>query len=905
MGRQTLPYLAFNRGLISPLALARVDIKRLGLSAEVFTNYIARSLGSMSLRPGLAYLFNTLGNNQARCIPFVFSTSDVARVEFTNLIMRVFVNDAVITRVAVSTAVLNGDFTTTLTDWTDNDEAGGTSVWVTGGYMGLTGSGTAAAIRDQGIAVAAADQGVEHALRIIVNRGPVVLRVGTSVTDDSYVAETTLDTGEHSLAFTPTGNFNIRFMSRLKRQVLVNSCNVEAAGQMQITSSYTTADLDNIVADPATSQSGDIIFVACAGYQQTKIERRATRSWSLVKYYANDGPFRIQNTGPITLTAAALSGNTTLTASAAIFKSTQVGALFRLTSAGQTVTASITAQNTFTNAIEVTGVDAQRIFTETITGLSATGSTVTLQRSLTSDAGPWTDYAGGIVADQTVTVDDGLDNQTIWYRIGVKTGDYAGGTIVPTLTYQAGSIDGVGRITGFTSTTVVDVEVITDFGSTSATTDWAEGEWSDYRGWPTAGAFYEGRLAWAGKNGIWESVSDAFTSFDESVEGDSGPIARTIGAGPVDVINWILPLQRLILGAQGAEFSARASSFDEILTPTNFNLKAASTQGSAMVQAVKVDSRGVYVQRGGTRVFELSFDGESYDYGSTELSILIPEIGQPRIVRMAVQRQPDTRVHFVRSDGTVAVLIYNKAENLTCWLEVETDGLIEDVSVLPGASGSEEDQVYYTVARTINGSTVRFHEKWAKESECIGGTLNKQADAYVTFTNASPSIYVTGLTHLIGEEVVVWQDGICIEDADGDPETYTVNGSGRITLDTAATTGIVGLPYTAQWESAKLAGLQRELGAALTAHKKLIALGLILANTHMKGLKYGQDFNHLRSMPATESGRPVPANTVHSQYDEPSFAVNGSWATDARLCLQSQAPRPCTVLAAVPQVDSV
>ena len=465
--RQNLPYFALNRGLVSPLALARSDIKRMALSAERSVNWMPRALGSMMLRPGLGYLASTASNNQARCIPFVFSTSDVARVEFTNLIMRVFVDDAVISRTAVSSAVSNGDFTTNLTGWTDNDEAGGTSAWVTGGYMGLTGDGTNAAIRDQTVTVAAADQNVEHGLRVKIFRGPVVMRVGTGTTDDSYVNETTLDTGEFSFAFTPTGNFNIRFLSRLKRQVLVNDCNIEAAGEVQIASAYTTAALPYIVGGP-DQQSGDIIFLACDDFQQTKIERRGTRSWGLAKFYSNDGPFRILNTGPTTLTAAALSGNTTLTASAPLFRSTNVGSLFRLTSSGQTVTASITAQNTFTNAIEVTGVDAQRIFTLTITGLSATGSTTTLQRSLESDSGPWTDFVN-YTTDQSTTIDDGLDNQTVWYRIGVKTGNYVAGTIVPTLSYQAGSIDGVARVTGFTSSTVVDVEVITDFGSTSAT----------------------------------------------------------------------------------------------------------------------------------------------------------------------------------------------------------------------------------------------------------------------------------------------------------------------------------------------------------------------------------------------------------------------------------------------------
>ncbi|HAC30717.1 MAG TPA: hypothetical protein DCF82_23370, partial [Marinobacter hydrocarbonoclasticus] len=69
-------------------------------------------------------------------------------------------------------------------------------------------------------------------------------------------------------------------------------------------------------------------------------------------------------------------------------------------------------------------------------------------------------------------------------------------------------------------------------------------------------------------------------------EGDAGPISRAIGSGPVDVINWLLPAQRLLVGTEGSEKSARSNSLDEPLTRTNFNLKTISTQGSARVPAV-------------------------------------------------------------------------------------------------------------------------------------------------------------------------------------------------------------------------------------------------------------------------------------------------------------------------------
>lgn len=910
MARTNVARLAFNRGLISPLGLARADIKRVALSADTQINWMTRVLGSMCIRPGLAYLTPTLSNAQARCIPFVFSTNDVARIELTAGKMRVFVNDVIVTRAAVSATVTNGNFDTDLSGWTDNDESGGSSDWVAGGYLGLTGNGTAAAVLDQQVTVVEA--GVEHALKILVARGPVMLRVGSAVGLDDYISETQLDTGEHSLAITPSGNFWIRFFSRLKRQGLVDSCNVEAAGDMVVNTTWDVDDLDVLTAN-LESQSGDIIFVACEGQQQRKIERRARHSWSVVRYQSDAGPFRIPSLGPITLAASALFGNITVTASASMFKSTMGpsadsdGAMLRINSNGQAVSASITAENQFTNAIEVEGVGNQRVFTEVIDEVGT--ATFTLQRSLVSDSGPWTDVQTK-TADFTGPFDDGLDNQLAWYRLGVKTGDYGSGTHAVSLNYTVGSISGLVRITGYTSETVVSAEVLTDLGGTAATDDWAESAWSDRRGWPTAGTFNEGRLCWSGKNGFWDSVSDSFYSFDETTIGDSGPISRTIGSGPVDVINWMLPLGRLILGAEGAEHSVKSSSLDEILTPTNTNIKPASNQGSSFVQAVKIDNRGIFVGKGGTRFYQLDLDPNTYDYSASEVSALVPEIGEPEVVRMAMQRLPDTRVHAVLSDGTVAVLVYDKLEDVLCWLKVETPGaggIVEDVSVLPASSGSTEDQVYYVVQRDINGANVRYHEKWAKEAECQGGSLTKLADAFVLYDQTASST-ITGLSHLAGEDVVVWDNGKCLSDAAGDIATFTVDGSGQIAVTNAgaayqATIGVVGLPYTASWRSGMLVELMQQ--GFITDKQSIIALSPVLYNVHAKGLLYGSSLteSEMDALPEVEAGAPVDPDAIRAFYTTEPITFPGGYSTNERLCLIAKAPRPCTVLAALMPVE--
>lgn len=897
--RQIPALYSFNHGLISALGLARTDQKRVTLAAETMNNWMARILGAMSLRPGLGYIGATYTNLAARFLRFIFATTDTALLELTNLSMRIWINDAVVTVQSVTTTVANPDFATNLNNWNDDDEAGGVSAWVAPDYMGLTGTGSAAAIRTQQVTVAGANIGVEHTLDIKIARGPVTLRVGTTAGGDDYVTETVLGTGEHFLSFTPTGDFYVRFQSRLARIVYVDLCTVTPAVAMRVATPWPTAALGSVTYD----QSGDILFVAANGYQQRKISRRGTHSWSVEVYQPEDGPFRNENIGPITIAASGLTGNITLTASASLFRSTHVGALFSLTSIGQEVTKVISAQNVFSSPIEISSVGAARQFIVNVTNLTATGSTVTMQRSFGAP-GTWSDVAGlSYTVDQVaVGVNDGFDNQIVFYRIGVKTGNYVAGTITVDLSIVGvGSIRGVARITAFSSATSVSAEVLSDLGNATATAIWSEGSWSDFRGWPTAVRLNEGRLGWFGRNGAWLSVSDSFESFDPDTVGDSGPINRTIGSGPVDVINWALSLQRLILGAQGAELSAKSSSLDEPLTPTNFNIKTASTQGSSAVEPGVIDKRGVFVDRSGLKVFEVSFDAQSYDYGSSDLTLLVPELGSPGITRLGIQRKPDTRIHCVRSDGVAMVAIFDKVEDVLCWLTVSTDGLIEDVVILPGANGSTDDQVYYLVNRTINGATVRYLEKWAKETECRGGTLNKQADSFILYSGA-PTATITGLSSLEAKAVIVWGDGVDLSPGTSSQTTYTVTG-GQITLPTAVSNAVIGLPYTGQWKSAKL-GLQVSLASStLTQQKRISHMGLVMAYVHPLGLQFGPDFDHLDDLPGIEQGAPVDPAAIRTAYDEQEHIFPGIWTTDARLCLQAMAPRPVTVLAAVPDLE--
>lgn len=882
-GHQEL--LSFNRGLVSERVLARTDVAKIKLGAAEMVNWWPDSLGPMSLRPGLAYKGATKSNAQAKLIPFVFAADDKALIELTDSIMRVWVNGSLVTRNTVDASIVNGIFTS-LVGWVDQDEAGAVSDQIGGQYLGLTGSGTSAAIRRQTCTTTSTN--IEHGLRVVVTAGVLGLRIGSTAGGTEFL-DVTLGTGTHSLTFTPTtGTYYIDLYSYTEYATIVDTCLIETPGAvMELPTPWSAADL----ADLRFDQSGDIIFVACSGERQYKIERRATRAWSVVEYQVTDGPFRVINTSATTVYVNALTGTADVYSSAPIFKSGHLQGLIRISSVGQNVTESIAAGNVFGDPIRITGVGDARKFQLTLSGTFV--ATVTLQRSV-GEPGTWQDVTTYTTATD-VAYDDGLDNQIIYYRLGVKTGDYTSGTVSAAMSYQSGSITGIGRIVGVPSATHVVVDVLKTFGNTATTSDWALGGWCDELGFPSAVALYEGRLWWAGKDRFWGSVVDAFASFDEELEGDAGPISRTVGFGPVDVISWLLPMARLLAGTDGGVLAARSSSFDEPLTPTNFNVKSPSTQGSARVQAVKVDNRVVFVQRSGKRLFQMAYSVEDNDFRVSDLTGIVPEVGGGGIVALAVQRAPDTVIHCVRADGTAALLMFEPAEEILCWFEVETDGYIEDVCVLPG--DGEVDEVYYVVRRTVNSATVRYIERYADADDCVGSDLSLLADSHV-YSSGSPIASLSGLSHLEGRTVVVWADG-------QDLGEKTVSG-GAVALGGTYTYVCAGLVYEARYKSTKLAYVAPAQGySALTNVKRVNQIGVIVADTHARGLQYGRDFDNMDDMPLYDDEMtPIDEDAIIGALESKMVAFPGTWKTDSRLCMKAAAPRPATVMAAVIEVET-
>lgn len=968
MARTNAALLAMNRGEVSKIALARVDVERMRLSAECQLNWLPTVVGSMGLRPGFQFVGEVRNDSPAILVPFVYSKFDTALLELSANTLRIWINDRLITRGTVNTQISDQNFSGIGT-WTTTGTTAGATATITGGKLKLVaGAIGSVAQAQQVIPVVASDFGLVHAMRVVVVNGPVTLRLGSSAGLSDLIEQTTLDTGTHSLAFTPLStNICLQIESLDAWEKSLSSCAIETLGVLEIPAPWGAADLDTI----RTDQSGDIIFSTAYGLQQYKIERRGTVSWSIVKYRSGNGPFGSGLVGSVNLSPTVYTGNGSLNSDRPYFEPDIVGALFLLFTAGQTNQVSLGAANAFSPPVRVTGVGTKaRDYAWTVAG-TFTG-TVTLQRSFDGPDSGFSDVATvsapGTLTSATGSLASGtqpsplLDNVIAWERVGFKAGNYTSGSCTVSSNYPGGGGWGICRVLSWVSPTQVAIEVLQAFSSLAATKTWSVSDWSPLNGWPTSLGFHDGRLHFAGGDKYWGSQSDNYTGFAQQdsqgdVLGDAGAIIETFGAGAVDSVNWLMSLTRLLAGRDQQVSSIRASSLEEVITPTNVSARDCSSHGTARLPAIKVDKEGIFVEQDGRRVYLLAFDAQKGDYSPHDLTRLNIDIGKPGFAGAAVSRQPDTVCLFPRRDGQCALLLYEPEDQVECWFRWQTMGWIERVCTLPTATGIDTAQ-YFVVRRTVDGVTRRFIEKLAPRDSCVGGDLNQIADSHLVYQGA-PVSSIT-LPHLPNTKVVIWADGVdrgtvtttaggvaampggasygtivaglggdvVTFDNDGTPAasmpvpaafegltaevftdrrrvgTITVQG-GNLTLPNGRKEPrlVAFFGYTAPFYSAKLA-YGAQMGSALTQKKKIDHLGLVLFDTHYQGLKMGQSFVALDDLPAMVQEAVVPADTVFDEYDEPSIPIAGSWDTDARLCLLAQAPRPAKVGAVIVSMNT-
>lgn len=195
----------------------------------------------------------------------------------------------------------------------------------------------------------------------------------------------------------------------------------------------------------------------------------------------------------------------------------------------------------------------------------------------------------------------------------------------------------------------------------------------------------------------------------------------------------------------------------------------------------------------------------------------------------------------------------------------------------------------------------RYIERLNKHEEALGGAINKMADAGNYF--AGPVSSVTVEQHAGRGGLVAWGTRVSDGFIGPIPGPLGATSTGVVALGDTYTDVFIGLPYTARYKSSKLA-YAGEGGTALEQPKKITEFGLLLNDAHVDGVKYGEDFDRMRSMPRIYKGKPVADGTIWSEYDDVSFSMPGSWNTDSRVCLKVEAPYPATFTGLVISVET-
>lgn len=347
---------------------------------------------------------------------------------------------------------------------------------------------------------------------------------------------------------------------------------------------------------------------------------------------------------------------------------------------------------------------------------------------------------------------------------------------VYTVTLSGNSAGAYGDINGVI---VESVSASAQVACSTTTTGVSKKEdvWSSTRGWPKTVLFHEGRLVFGGSKSrpatVWLSFANDFFNFRLGTGRADEAIEATLDTDQLNEIVGLSTNRNLQIFTSGQEFFVPVSP----ITPETIVIKPQSAYGAKQVKPQVVDGFTCYVQSTGKAIrrFQLSEFETSYD--SVSVSLLAPELISDPVdttIQRGVFNIDAAYFYVVNDDGTMAVYLSKKEEGLNAWALWDTVGSFEYVCSV----GSD---LFASVKRTINGSTVRFLEKlYSTEDKTMW------CDAGVRY-DQSASTTVSGFSHLNGQSIRLVADGAVQDDV--------IPASGSITVSRETESGWAGLEY--------------------------------------------------------------------------------------------------------------
>ena len=448
---------------------------------------------------------------------------------------------------------------------------------------------------------------------------------------------------------------------------------------LDITTPYAQADIFNL----HYAQNADVMYLFNQKYPVQKLIRTSATVFSIGPANFIRGPFLDTNVGNVAITPSSATGTTTLTA---------------------TVPPWATGSSFIVNDFVTEGGVHYRCV------LSHTAGTFA------------TDLASGywVVEDffkDTGSYGAGLGHIGSLWMVGTDS--------------TAGD-NGVVKITTYTSKTVVIGEVQTEtngdagtLNTTSATTYWAEGAFSDYRGYPATGSFHQQRLVMANTpnqpQNIWASSIGAYEDFDIGTTADSDAYTFQLASDQPNPIRWVKSnYNALQLGTSSGTANASGSS-SSVITPTDIQIKFDTDWGTAPLLPKRVSSFIMYLQSNNFQMRELSYDFYSDRNIANDMNKFADHILRDGngVADLDRQQSPNERFWVLRNDGQIAVLTRNPEEKVMGWSRIiagktaKGHGIFEAISITQ--KDGYDDQICVIVKRNINGTARRYVEYFSPE----------------------------------------------------------------------------------------------------------------------------------------------------------------------------------------------
>lgn len=443
------------------------------------------------------------------------------------------------------------------------------------------------------------------------------------------------------------------------------------------------------------------------------------------------------------------------------------------------------------------------------------------------------------------------------------------------------TVYGYGVITARNSDTSVNITVEKDFESTGATTDWYEDAFNPRNGYPRTCTFHQKRLFFGGSDArpqtVWASRTRQPYNFSMGTLADDA-LSFEMEATEYESVMWLTSHLSLIVGTTGGIWS--------ISSPDGLSITPESNAVSRQVRhgvepgfpGLPLQNNVLFLQIKGRKVMELTGGSVEYaGYLNADLTQLASHITRGGVTQITTGEVPDSTLYMV-SGGQIAVLTYERAQNVVGWTRWVTDGEFESLATCPG--GGEDDDVYVVVKRGSRRFIERLDPDMLRHEEESEVDQLNFLDCSATVLLDPANTTVTGLDHLEGLEVEAFTDG----ESQG---MFTVTDGG-IELIRAASVVTVGLPYTTLVRTMPLdqgtIGLKSSLSEATLRFRNTLG-GEISQD--------GVNWTQLKPlMPRIVANEPFPLAS-----GDVAMNLHSTWQRKPTISIRQTSPLPMTILA--------